>query len=335
MKKILFGICGLSLLLSSMFLVSCASTSKVDTDSSQLGFADSAALAPSASEKSASVTDADTDSSAAKGTVQNADKAAEAASAREAAIASGAELLGKPFYDTEALYADAEAGRGGDYADIAARYKAMENVMRALAAKKRIDENDLSSYSIKDYNDGEAALAELKEMAENDSATGAQYNEKAEAALASYTRVLNIAYRQLALDARFAAIEAKRSADSVMSAVAAADAYAVYVSVMTQGDASYSRQNTVDAYDYYSEARYGFSDLYEIVSEKRARALEAMEAARRRVAESAQYAREADVTSPITNENQAGIESPDTVLLEEEDYEDPTNAVIDIPDVIN
>lgn len=321
-----------------MFLVSCASTSKVDTDSSQSEFADSAVMEPSVPEKSTSVTDiSDTDSSVAEDTpaVQNAGKAAEAASAREAAIASGAELLEKPFYDTEALYAEAEAGRGGDYADIAARYRAMENVMRALAAKKRIDENDLSSYSMKDYNDGEAALSDLKEMAENDSATGSQYNAKAEAALASYTRVLNIAYRQLAIDARFAAIDAKRSADSVMSAVAAADAYAVYASVMTQGDASFSRQNTMDAYDYYSEARYGFSDLYEIVSEKRARALEAMEAARRSVAESAQYAREADVTSPITNENQAGIEAPDAVLLEEEDYDDPTNAVIDIPDVID
>ena len=56
---------------------------------------------------------------------------------------------------------------------------------------------------------------------------------------------------------------------------------------------------------------------------------DAIEEAKKRVAESQKFAEEADVKAPIT-EPVEGIEDEDAVLLEEDDYEDPEAAEADI-----
>ena len=56
--------------------------------------------------------------------------------------------------------------------------------------------------------------------------------------------------------------------------------------------------------------------------------------AKKRVAESAALANEADLNSPIT-EKVDGIEEEETVLLEEETFADPTQAEADLPETLD
>ena len=89
-------------------------------------------------------------------------------------------------------------------------------------------------------------------------------------------------------------------------------------------------QNSKKASEKYVSAEQQFSYLYKDVSEKRAAAQAAIEEAKKRVAESAKFAEEADVKAPITDEQVEGIESEDAVLLEADNYEDPEEAEVDI-----
>ena len=79
------------------------------------------------------------------------------------------------------------------------------------------------------------------------------------------------------------------------------------------------------ALDYYDEAYDIFASLYEDISEKRAAALAAIEAAKKSVEESAAVAQEADLEAPLTGDVD-GIEDEDAVLLEEDDYANPEDA---------
>ena len=93
-------------------------------------------------------------------------------------------------------------------------------------------------------------------------------------------------------------------------------------------------QSPKKALEKYTLAESKFTELYEEVSEKRAAAQAAIDAAKRKVQESSQFAEQADEESPIT-EKLDGIEDADTVLLEEDDYENPEDAEADISEDID
>ena len=98
------------------------------------------------------------------------------------------------------------------------------------------------------------------------------------------------------------------------------------------GDSLYSMQNPKKAYEQYSNCKSLFAVLAKEVSEKREAALKAIEAAKKRVEESANIAAQADARTPI-DEPIEGIEEEETVLLEEDTYENPEDAVIEITTV--
>lgn len=319
-----------------MCFVSCQST-KVETDSTSLDFVDSSAS--QINEDESTTIEIEEEPIVAEIEEDNSDSvidwATEASNARDAAISVGAEALGTPFTDTEEMFHNAMAGNGGDLAEITARYKAMESYMKAYSAKIIVDENNLASYSVSDYETAESLMTEIASTFEDKSIPAAVFGEKAEKALVSYNLVIEKAYRQLALSERAEALNAKKLADSIMAGVAAKAEYEIYADAIKNGDALFAVKSRQKSYQSYLYAKEGFINLHGVVSERRSRAQEAMEEARRKVAETAAYAKEADEISPITDENQEGIEEEDAVLLEGEVYAAPESAVIEIPDFID
>ena len=210
------------------------------------------------------------------------------------------------------------------------RYNLLANYSKAVDTKKEIDENGYASYAQNNYDRGLSNLEKVEAAFDSDSE---DFDKSvfvyAEDALKEFNTVLNVAYKKIAKEEREAAMEAKKNADSVKAGVARKDEYKEATDLITNGDSLYSMQNAKKAAEYYKSANEKLTYLYQDVSAKRAAAQAAIEEAKRRVAESAQFAEEADVKAPIT-EPVEGIEDEDAVLLEEDDYEDPEEAEADI-----
>ncbi len=210
------------------------------------------------------------------------------------------------------------------------RYNLLANYSKAVAAKDEVDENGYDEYAPNDYNRGLSNLEKVEAAFEADTD---DYDKAvfvyAENALKDFNTVINVAYKKIAKEERENAMDAKRDADSVKAGVARKAEYKEATDLITTGDSLYAMQNAKKATEKYREAAEKLSFLFEDVSEKRAAAQAAIEEAKKRVAESEQFAEEADVKAPIT-EKVEGIEDEDAVLLEEDDYEDPEDAEADI-----
>jgi hypothetical protein len=210
------------------------------------------------------------------------------------------------------------------------RYNLLANYSKAVAAKDEVDENGYDEYAPNDYNRGLSNLEKVEAAFEADTD---DYDKAvfvyAENALKDFNTVINVAYKKIAKEERENAMDAKRDADSVKAGVARKAEYKEATDLITTGDSLYAMQNAKKATEKYREAAEKLSFLFEDVSEKRAAAQAAIEEAKKRVAESEQFAEEADVRAPIT-EKVEGIEDEDAVLLEEDDYEDPEDAEADI-----
>ena len=81
----------------------------------------------------------------------------------------------------------------------------------------------------------------------------------------------------------------------------------------------------------YKTAKETYSALYEEIKEKRAAAQALIDAAKQKVADSENYAKEADSIAPLEGVV-AGIEAEDAVLLEEDNFANPEDAVINVED---
>ena len=130
-----------------------------------------------------------------------------------------------------------------------------------------------------------------------------------------------------------AAYEAKKQADGVKAAVSRSEEYKAATASFQKGDTVYAMQNSKAAYDNYKSAKETYLKLYNEIYEKRAAAQAAIEAAKKRVAESEQYAIEADTKAPLT-EKVEGIEDEDANLLEEDAFKNPEDAEIDVAETI-
>ena len=223
----------------------------------------------------------------------------------------------------------------GDAESIIAKYNLLANYSKAVDAKEEIDENGYASYAQSNYDRGlgylenvEAALASDSDDFDNSVFTDA------ENALKEFNAVINVAYKKLAKEAREAALEAKKDADSVKAGVARKAEYKEAADLIQSGDSLYSMQNAKKAKEKYESATTKFKYLYTDVAEKRAAAQAAIDEAKKRVAESEKFAEEADIKAPIT-EQVEGIEDEDAVLLEADNYEDPEEAEADIAEELD
>lgn len=255
--------------------------------------------------------------------------------ARSAAIEAGAEEKVPDMLKlVDDLYESLKGENLKDNANmLLAKYKLLEDYLKAVSAKEEIDENGFAFYAQNNYDEGVAELEKVSSAFENPDGIDSSITSAAEKAYSSFNTVLIVAYKRLAKDERDAAYEAKKLADSVKAGVSQKERYKVAADDFQSGDSLYSMQSPKKALEKYTSAKNEFNALYKEVSEKRAAAQAAIEEAKKRVAESAQYAEAADAKAPIT-EAVEGIEEEDAVLLEEDDYEDPAEAEVEIAETI-
>lgn len=325
LKLILFG--------ASLFmLASCGSKAPDETESTP--------TAPAAVEQ---VEDTETDNTEAADTTdsESADgldaALAKIEDLRNKAIESGAKDFAPGILDEldETLASIKERAAKGedvtaDLARLSMLYDALTSYSKACVLKNKIDDMELAQLDQKDYDAGVLYLNECDELFEEEELSAVKLQDASKKAYASLNTVYFVAFKKLAKDARAAAFEAKRDADSVKAGVSQKERYNEAVEIFKNGDSSYAMQNPERACDLYIEAGELFDELYEDVSEKRAAAQAAIDAAKAKVAESEKAALQADKDLPITDENLAGIEDEDAVLLEEDEYDDPEEAEADI-----
>lgn len=256
--------------------------------------------------------------------------------AREVAILAGAEKNAPDLLNSiDGIYEKAKEENLQDNADsLILKYSILASYAKAKNAKIEIDENDLSGFAQKNYDEGVICLQKVEEALANIEEIEPNAQKDAESAYSNFTNVITIAYKKLAKEQRNLAYEAKVKSDSVRAGVSQKERYKEATDNFKSGDTLYSMQSPKKALEKYELAAQKFTELYEEVSEKRAAAQAAIEAAKRKVQESSQFAEQADEESPIT-EKLDGIEDADTVLLEEDDYENPEDAEADISEDID
>ena len=256
--------------------------------------------------------------------------------AREVAILAGAEKNAPDLLNSiDGIYEKAKEENLQDNADsLILKYSILASYAKAKNAKIEIDENNLSGFAQKNYDEGVICLQKVEEALANIEEIEPNAQKDAESAYSNFTNVITIAYKKLAKEQRNLAYEAKVKSDSVRAGVSQKERYKEAADNFKSGDTLYSMQSPKKALEKYELAAQQFTELYEEVSEKRAAAQAAIDAAKRKVQESSQFAEQADEESPIT-EKLDGIEDADTVLLEEDDYENPEDAEADISEDID
>ncbi|MCQ2591266.1 MAG: hypothetical protein MJ188_00655 [Treponema sp.] len=266
--------------------------------------------------------------------------------ARTTAIEMGAsEKASLQLQQVDSIYdsikADAKEGKidiSEQKVDLSARYAAIPVYINAMETKATIDEivADTTFLSVVQslYDEGCKNIAEYEALCE-DATLGAGKNqlEKATAGFTCFTTVLGSVYKEVAKHARAKAYDAKLKADEVKAGVSQKIKYTEAVDAFKMGDSQYSMSNPRKATENYKNAQAIFEELYSAIYDKRAAAKAAIEAAKKKVAESNDFALKADVEAPI-REKVAGIEDEDTVLLEEDSFADPSASELQIPETI-
>lgn len=241
--------------------------------------------------------------------------------------------------------------------DIKSRYEALQKAAAAKKLKERIDDEGLAENSPADYDKGEAALSEFdsllnsvlsniaaisESLVPGDSAVDNVKNaagapskkllSKANEAYDSYYKVYFKSYKKFADDERKNAISQKKKADAVKAQISRKQEYREYAELIQRGDSQYSTSNPESAYESYKEAAASYEALAADVAEKRAAAQKAIDEAKAKVKESGDYALNADSTNPL-DEKVEGIEDEDAVLLEDDEFANPDDEIIQFGEI--
>lgn len=241
--------------------------------------------------------------------------------------------------------------------DIKSRYEALQKAAAAKKLKERIDDEGLAENSPADYDKGEAALSEFdsllnsvlsniaaisESLVPGDSAVDNVKNaagapskkllSKANEAYDSYYKVYFKSYKKFADDERKNAISQKKKADAVKAQISRKQEYREYAELIQRGDSQYSTSNPESAYESYKEAASSYEALASDVAEKRAAAQKAIDEAKAKVKESGDYALDADSTNPL-DEKVEGIEDEDAVLLEDDEFANPDDEIIQFGEI--
>ena len=216
--------------------------------------------------------------------------------AREFAIQAGAEKNAPDLLKSiDEIYAKAKEENLQDNADsLILKYSVLADYAKAKNAKIEIDENNLARFAQKNYDDGVSFLQKVEEVLSNPDSIDSNAQKNAESAYSNFNNVITVAYKRMAKDQRNLAYESKVKADSVKAGVSQKERYKEAADNFKSGDTLYSMQSPKKALEKYKMAEKQFAELFEEVSEKRAAAQAAIEAAKRKVQESSQFAEQAD-----------------------------------------
>ena len=235
----------------------------------------------------------------------------------------------------EMLLAAKEKAANGDkkvseeVKDINNRYLALQKASETKNLKKRIEELGFDQENKEAYDAAGKLYDDLEEKIQN-GADGITMLKAAEVSYGAYYAIFYDSFKKLATKERNAALEQKKNADSVKAGVARKEEYKTYANLIQTGDNHFVTKNPEKAYDSDKEAKEKFETLYKDVSERRAEAQRKIEEAKAKVRDAEAYAGEADETAPLGDEKIDGIEENDAVLLEEETFADPDDAVIEV-----
>ena len=237
------------------------------------------------------------------------------------------------LYDKIKAKSDNGQDISADSKDLADRYAALTAYVKACQVNEDIDDSDMVDLAEAMYDQGYDELLAYEDLFNDPNSTGKAQLEKANAANTTLTAVYAIIFKQMTKDARADAVHSKKDAESVRAQIAQKDKYNKAVDLFKKGDSAYTMMAYTRAYDNYIDATDLFDELYDDIAEKRAAAQKKIEEAKLKVKESENYALQADKKAPMKTKLE-GIEDEDAVLLEEDDYEDPSKAEADLPDTV-
>jgi hypothetical protein len=237
------------------------------------------------------------------------------------------------LYDKIKAKSDNGEDISADSKDLADRYAALAAYVKACKVNEDIDDTDMVDLAEAMYDKGYNYLLEYEDLFNDPNSTGKAQLEKANSANTTLIAVYAIIFKQMTKDARADALLSKKDAESVRAQIAQKDKYNKAVDLFKKGDSAYTMMAYDRAYDNYIDATDLFDELYDDIAEKRAAALKKIEEAKLKVKESEDYALQADKKAPMKTKLE-GIEDEDAVLLEEDDYEDPSKAEADLPETV-
>lgn len=269
--------------------------------------------------------------------VDNSEILSKVDEARNAALKVGAEDLAKEqLAQIDKVYEslkEKSVDVTAEGNDLVVRYNTLSNYIKAKSLKEKLDTNNYASYAQQNYDKGLENLAIVEAAYASEETMTTAIADAANQAYSNFNTVYITAYKQLARQERKAALESKKQADGVKAGVSRKEQYNEATQKLQDGDSLYSMQSPEKALENYKVANQIYSEIAKDVAEKRAAAEKAIEAAKKRVAESAKFAEMADANTPI-KESIDGIEEDDTVLLEQDEYENPDDSVIEITSVL-
>ena len=237
------------------------------------------------------------------------------------------------LYDKIKAKSDNGEDISADSKDLADRYAALAAYVKACQVNEDIDDTDMVDLAEAMYDKGYDYLLEYEDLFNDPNSTGKAQLEKANSANTTLIAVYAIIFKQMTMDARADALLSKKDAESVRAQIAQKDKYNKAVDLFKKGDSAYTMMAYTRAYDNYIDATDLFDELYDDIAEKRAAAQKKIEEAKLKVKESENYALQADKKAPMKTKLE-GIEDEDAVLLEEDDYEDPSKAEADLPETV-
>ena len=198
----------------------------------------------------------------------------------------------------EKAKAEEEAARQAALAEA----QKLENAKKAFAEaqryKEKIDNENLKEFDAASYDSGEAAMQEYQDLL----AKGASNDEllvAAQKALDSYNAVLNAAYAHKASEVKAQVEDVRKKGLEIKADKAEKENFDATQLVYISAEDNYVNGQYVKAYEGYVESLEPFNKIYNVVSDKKARADAAIERAKNKSAESEEFAIQADEIAPL------------------------------------
>lgn len=246
---------------------------------------------------------------AANGTLEKNRAAFEALeAARQAAIDAGAqELYADEFAQADSRRAALQENwetqdRSAEIQDLADVYRSLELAAKARQARQEIEQRQFPDIDAEALAAAEQALTGLDSLYDAQ-APGAELLTQAQAVYDAYSTLLLDAYEKYLRGIRDKVLAKKQEADDIKASAADSDNYAQAQALLEQADDDAQARLIDNAYAGYERAYESFSAVYERVAQMRAAAAAAIEQAKQKADEVDRFAAEADLITPIPEED--------------------------------
>lgn len=221
--------------------------------------------------------------------------------ARADAVKAGADqLLPEQLAaaDTVADTAQAEFDAGNYYTAAAnaqearSRYLILKTGLDAYNIQQEIDRRDFAQYDAGNYSLAQQKLLAAQEAYDTGDIQVAQNN--AEEALLRFRLALNKGREMNASGKSQSALAERQAAQDLKANVAVKSDFERAQTIFAEAEASFKAENYDEAADLYVQAEFLFAEVKNVAAEKRAKALEAMQAAQQKITATEDAAKKAD-----------------------------------------